>query len=376
MQINSNLDQSYIKQHNIQRVLSILELCQPLTRTEIARITEMSPTSITRIIGALLSLGLVDEVSTSSVAGRGRKAVNLRTRADGIYTLGFHVDLHTLRMCVLNFDNVSCYTATAALPDGPSTPDGLACAARALAEQIPAGVMEDPARLRAVGVGISGRVDPMKGIVARSEALNWTDVPLSQTFESIFQMPVRIENDVKACLTWERVLRALPDDQDVAYLYIGRAGIGFASTSNGAIVRGMSSSAGEIERLHLLSDDRLDKHLMEESLVTRARAVCPDVHCLGDILAAYRLEISWAQILMHDFAEFLSLLLRLVRGLLDPHLVILGGDVPEALAGMPELLPSEPFIPGEHFEDSCALGAAVVAMRESVQQLIGSVIGD
>ena len=172
------------------------------------------------------------------------------------------------------------------------------------------------------------------------------------------------------------MLRALPDDQDVAYLYIGRAGIGFASTSNGAIVRGMSSSAGEIERLHLLSDDRLDKHLMEESLVARARAVCPDVHCLGDILAAYRLEISWAQILMHDFAEFLSLLLRLVRGLLDPHLVILGGDVPEALAGMPELLPSEPFIPGEHFEDSCALGAAVVAMRESVQQLIGSVIGD
>ena len=376
MQINSNLDQSYIKQHNIQRVLSILELCQPLTRTEIARITEMSPTSITRIIGALLSLGLVDEASTSSVAGRGRRAVNLHTRADGIYTLGFHIDLHTLRMCVLNFDNKSCYTATAALSDVPTTPDGLARAAKALADRIPAGVMEDPARLRAVGVGISGRVEPVQGVVARSEALNWTNIPLSKTFESVFQMPVRIENDVKACLTWERVLRALPDDQDVAYLYIGRAGIGFASTSNGAVVRGMSSSAGEIERLLLLSEDRLDRHLMEESLVARARAVCPDVHCLGDILAAYRLEISWAQILMHDFAEFLSLLLRLVRGLLDPHLVILGGDVPEALAGMPELLPSEPFIPGEHFEDSCALGAAVVAMRDSVQQLIGSVIGD
>ena len=376
MQINSNLDQSYIKQHNIQRVLSILELCQPLTRTEIARITEMSPTSITRIIGALLSLGLVDEVSTSSVAGRGRRAVNLHTRADGIYTLGFHVDLHTLRMCVLNFDNTSCYTSTAALPDGPSTPDGLARAAKALAERIPDGVMADPARLRAVGVSVSGRVEPVQGVVARSEALNWTDVPLGRAFENVFHMPVRIENDVKACLTWERVLRALPDDQDVAYLYIGRAGIGFASTSNGAVVRGMNSSAGEIERLLLLSEDRLDKHLMEESLVTRARAVCPGVRCLGDILSAYRMEISWAQVLMHDFTEFLALLLRLVRGLLDPHLVILGGDVPEALAAMPELLPSEPFIPGEHFEDSCALGAAVVAMRESVQQLIGSVIGD
>lgn len=376
MQINSNLDQAYIKQHNIQRVLSILELCQPLTRTEIARVTEMSPTSITRIVGALLSLGLVDEVSTSNVAGRGRKAVNLRTRADGIYTLGFHIDLHTLRMCVLNFDNKACFTATAALPDGPSTPEGLAFAAKALADRIPPGAMEDPARLRAIGVGVSGRVEPERGVVARSEALDWTEVHLSEVFESVFHLPARIENDVKACLTWERVFRALPDDQDVAYLYIGRAGIGFASTSNGAVVRGMSSSAGEIEHLQMNYGDRLDRHLMEKYLVARARAVCPDIRSLRDILAAYRLEAPWAQILMRDFTEFLSLLLRLIRGLMDPHLVILGGDVPEALAGTPELLPAEPFIPGEHFEDSCALGAAIVAMRESVQQMIGSAISD
>ena len=109
--------------------------------------------------------GLVDEVSTSSVAGRGRKAVNLRTRADGIYTLGFHIDLHTLRMCVLNFDNKTCFTATAALPDGPSTPEGLAFSAKALADRIPPGAMEDPARLRAIGVGISGCVDPGRGVV-------------------------------------------------------------------------------------------------------------------------------------------------------------------------------------------------------------------
>ena len=374
MKYPSNLDQAYIKQHNIQRVLSVLEHFQPLSRTDLAHITAMSPTSVTRIVGALLSLGLVDETSVSSAGGRGRRAVNLKTRPDGIYTLGFHIDTRMLRMCLLNFDNHACFTSSAALAQ--TSPEELARCARELSEHIPPSLLPDPSKLRAVGVSVSGRVEPSKGVVVRSEALNWTDVRLSRVFERAFDLPVRIENDVKSCLTWERVHRALADEQDVAYLYIGRAGIGFANTSNGAIVRGRSSSAGEIECLQLSPGNGLDLHLMEKHLVARARNASPEVDSLKDILVAYRMKLSWAQILMNDFSDTLGMLLRTIRALLDPHLIILGGDMPEALSQLPELLSRESFTLGEHFEDSCALGAAVVAMREAVHTLIGSTLGD
>ena len=376
MRFPSNLDQAYIKQHNIQSVLSVLEHFQPLSRTDLARITEMSPTSVTRIVGALLSLGLVDEASVSATAGRGRRAVNLTTRPDGIYTLGFHIDTYKMRMCLLNFDNRACFTSNAPLPEGTATPEELARAARALYGQIPPSLLPDAARLKAVGIGVSGRVEPSRGTVVRSEALNWTDVNLSGAFERAFGLPARIENDVKSCLTWERVYRALPDELDVAYLYIGRAGIGFANTSNSAIVRGKSSGAGEIENLQLTPGDGLDRHLMEKSMVSRAQKVDATVRTLQDILTAYNMELPWARLLLKDFSDSLGMLVRLIQGLLDPHLIILGGDVPETLMQTPELLPVDSFTLGEHFEDSCALGAAVIAMREAVHTLIGSALGE
>ena len=72
------IGQTFIRQYNIQRVLSALELCQPLTRADIARMTDMSLASVTRIIGALNSLGLVEETGVGDSVGRGRRALGLR----------------------------------------------------------------------------------------------------------------------------------------------------------------------------------------------------------------------------------------------------------------------------------------------------------
>ena len=242
-----------------------------------------------------------------------------------------------------------------------------------LREQLNA-LLPDAARLKAVGIGVSGRVEPSRGTVVRSEALNWTDVNLSGAFERAFGLPARIENDVKSCLTWERVYRALPDELDVAYLYIGRAGIGFANTSNSAIVRGKSSGAGEIENLQLLPGDGLDRHLMEKSMVSRAQKVDATVRTLQDILTAYNMELPWARLLLKDFSDSLGMLVRLIQGLLDPHLIILGGDVPEAFAGVPGLLPGDRYCIGERFEESCAYGAAIIAMREAVHRMISDML--
>ncbi len=99
------LDQAYIKRHNIESLLSMLERCQPVSRTKLAQLTEMSSASVTRFIGALTALGLVNETAASDAAGRGRRAVNLRTAPDGMFTLGCHFDTHSLRLCLMDFSN-------------------------------------------------------------------------------------------------------------------------------------------------------------------------------------------------------------------------------------------------------------------------------
>ena len=366
------MDQSAIKRHNIERLLSALERWQPVSRTDLAHITEMSSASVTRIVGALTALGQVKEVSLTGSSGRGRKAINLRTVPDGLLTLGVSIGPQSLKLCLLDFSDQPRETREIPIDDNDLEPTRLAALTRSLLGQLPTC---DPARIRYAGVCLSGRVDGETRRVVRSKVFNWTDVDLAAPLAEALRVPVLIENDVKSCLTWECLARGLLyEDEDVAYLYIGRAGIGFAHRSNGRLVRGQSNAAGEIEDTALGLGERLSDHLMEDSLVARARRLAPSVSGIGDILDARRMDLPWARVLMDDFFSHLEIVLQLIQALLDPHVVILGGDIPDALRDSGLLAPNPHVAFGECFEESCALGAAVIAMQEAVHGMIESSI--
>ena len=361
------IDQAFIKRHNIERLLFALERCQPVTRTDLARITEMSSASVTRIVGALSARGLVREVSLTGTAGRGRTAINLRTVPDGMFTLGCHVDPGGLRLCLLDFSHTVRASVEAPAPPGDLTPDRLAALAREQLLRLP---VPFPARVRCAGVSLSGRVD-VAGRVVESRVFGWTDADLIAPLSRALSMPVIIENDVKACLTWECACRGLRQEgRDAAYLYLGRTGIGFANTVGGTLVRGQSNAAGEIEDISLGLNERLSEHLMAESLVARARRIAPSVSSMADILEASRMGLPWARVLMDDFFSHLDLVLQLIRAVLDPHCVILGGDIPDALRASGLLPPEDAYVLGARFEDSCALGAANIAMEHALHALI------
>ena len=362
------LDQAYIKRHNIESLLSMLERCQPVSRSELAKLTEMSSASVTRFISALTSLGLVTETSINDSSGRGRRAVNLRTAPDGMFTLGCHFDTHSLRVCLMDFSNQIRAVSETVLSPNDLKPDRLAEIAAKQAERL---VPEANDRLRGAGVSVSGRIDNRTNRVSESRAFEWMNMDLALPFSKALGLPVLIENDVRACLTWESMrLGMLDDEQDCAYLYLGRAGVGFANSVGGRIVRGLNNAAGEIEESLLGLNEQMDTHLMEVSMVTRARCFSPSVNSIGDILKAHRMGLTWAKLLMDDFTGYLNVLLQLIRAILDPHCLILGGDIPDALRQTPGLLPEGQFSFGEQFEDACARGAAVIAMRNALHQCI------
>ena len=91
---------------------------------------------------------------------------------------------------------------------------------------------------------------------------------------------------------------------------------------------------------------------------------------IGDILKANRMGLTWARLLMDDFVSHLSIVLQLVRAMLDPDCIILGGDITEALRVVPGLLPDGDYTFGERFEDACAQGAAAIALQGALHQRI------
>lgn len=362
------LDQAYIKRHNIENLLNTLETYQPVSRTELARLTEMSSASITRFVSALTSLGLVKEVSVNDAGGRGRKAVNLCTAPDGMYALGCHIDPRSLRVCLMDFSHKPQAATEVLLPVEDRQPQRLA---QLIKEQAARLMPEHPDRLRSCGISVSGRMDAEHGIVGASKAFGWQNLDLATPLAEVLEMPVRIENDVRACLTWEATRLGLMDAQkDAAYLYLGRAGIGFACMTGGNLVRGLNNAAGEIEDVYLNLTETLYEHLMEVSMVERARRFSASVSGIGDILKAHRMGLTWARLLVEDFVSHLNIVLQLVRAILDPHCMILGGDMTDALRPVPGLLPDGDYTFGERFEDACAQGAAAIALRSALHERI------
>ena len=368
------LDQAYIKRHNIERMITTLERCQPVSRTELARLTEMSSASVTRFVTALNALGLVKEVSVMDSAGRGRKAVNLCTAPDGMFSLGCHVDPRSLRVCLMDFAHQCRAVTEVMLPPEDREPRRLGALIKEQAARL---VTEHPERLRSCGISVSGRMDAAHGIVGASKAFGWSNLDLATPLSEVLEMPVLVENDVRACLTWEATRLGIKDDKkDAAYLYLGRAGIGFSNMVGGEIVRGATNSAGEIEDVYVGMDDCLYEHLMEISMVERARRFSPTVSSIGDILKANRMGLTWARMLMDDFTSHLNIVLQLVRAMMDPDQIILGGDMTDAVRVIPGLLPDGDYTFGERFEDACAQGAAAIALSAALHERIDAAMAD
>ena len=106
-----------------------------------------------------------------------------------------------------------------------------ACLDEALAK---AGLQRDD--LRAVGVGVPGRVDPVRGRVTLAVNLGWTDFALRDALAVELGTPVFIENDVRAAAIG-LYQRHVVEGQDLAYLAVG-TGIAAGVVLDGKLHRG------------------------------------------------------------------------------------------------------------------------------------------
>ncbi len=357
---------AFIKRENIRLTLDVIERHQPLSRTDIAALTDISPASITRIVGALMRCGLVHEIESIATGQRGRKAIRLSTRNDGMYTSGICVEPSRLLVCVIDMSHeVKAIKEVPFDIKNPSPDDIARLAKNAL------GDMPFADKLTAVGLSVAGVVDTDGGLVLRSDQMCWENAALGDAFSKALGVRAWVENDVKACLIGEMQRMETGYDDDIAYILIG-TGVGVAAFCNGSLVRGISNEAGEIEHLPFPnSRDTLSTFLIEKNLLARARRSDPSVRDLGDVLIARNMNIRWAELLVNDFISHLRFVVDLVNSLFNPKTIVLGGSIiPPIVPLLSELTENGRVKPGKDYDYACAMGAAQLSMRHAIHALI------
>lgn len=97
----------------------------------------------------------------------------------------------------------------------------------------------------AIGIGITGQVDPQDGSVIFSPNLGWKNVAVEKELNSLTHLPVAVMNDLCAATMGEWLYGAGKGCDDMVCLFVG-TGIGSGVISQGRMLHGFSNAAGEI----------------------------------------------------------------------------------------------------------------------------------
>ncbi|MFN8622915.1 MAG: ROK family transcriptional regulator [Chloroflexota bacterium] len=255
-----------IRDLNRALVLNLVRERDAISRADIARVTGLSPSTVTAITASLLADGLLVEdagtapsaTGTAAAAGTatlGRPATLLRVDPAAGYVVGIKLAVETLTATVTDLDATPL--AMVSLPHGPAA-DREAVAdlfARAVEEALAAAGVED-GLVFGVGIGVPGMVDPATGQVHGSPLPDWAEADLADLLEERLGLPVLVDNDVNTLTVAEQLFGQGRGLSHLLVITIGR-GIGMGSVVNGTVHRGARGGAGEIGHIEVIPDGPL-----------------------------------------------------------------------------------------------------------------------
>ncbi|MDN3020023.1 ROK family transcriptional regulator [Paenibacillus sp. BSR1-1] len=329
-------DQLLMKKQNKNLVLEIIKNQSPISRMEIAKVTGMSPTSITRIVNELHLQGFVRETELVT-SGVGRKAALLDVCGDVLYSVGVEIDKLIINIGIVNYVGEIVAWQTTPRDEREGYEETLKKVRKNIRELINKNQVPVE-KILGIGVGLPGSIDYMNGVVKISEQLKWKNENLAKDLQQLTGFGVIIDNELKMKIIAENFKGRARDSQNAVLMGIG-SGIGAAIILKGEIYRGDSNDAGEIG--HTVIDPTgnvcncgkigcLATYISEGSIIADSRKV-KDIQTIDEVFDAYRKRESWAINIMDRTATYIALALSNILCLYNPEMIILSGNTIEKL---------------------------------------------
>lgn len=336
-------DQLLMKKQNKALVLEMIKNKSPISRMEISKITGMSPTSISRIVGELHQQGFVKETELVT-SGVGRKATLLDVCEDVLYTIGIELDQSSLKIGLVNYVGEIIDLQTFSRDPLESYEETLQSIHYHVNDLIRKN--EIPAKkIIGLAVGLPGSIDYQNGIVRLSDQLKWKDVSLAKNLSERTSFQVVIDNELKMKAIAENTVGKAKGAMNSILVGIG-SGIGSAITLNGEVYRGESNNAGEIG--HTVVDPNgnvcncgkigcLATYISERALLADCRKV-KEISSIEEVFEAFRNHESWALNILDRTLTYIALSMSNLACLYNPEIIILSGNLIEKIPEVKQII--------------------------------------
>ncbi|WP_068894382.1 ROK family transcriptional regulator [Planomonospora sphaerica] len=316
-------------------VLRLIRTGEAVTRADIGRVTGLSRPAVSLRVTELLDRRLIVEDNEGPSTG-GRPPTRLAFNAAGGVVLVASLGASRAQIAVCDLAAGELARADLAV-DVEEGPDVVLPLVMRTWEEL---LGDRPASLiRAVGLGVPATVEfaARRTESARIMA-SWTGVAIPPIIAERFPVPVFLDNDVNVIAIGEHRAVYAGQADDLLFIKVSTR-IGSGVIAGGEILRGALGAAGEIGHIPVRdgggvlcrcgNTDCLDSVASATAILRRLRSRGYEVKTLADVVALVRGGDAETMTVIRDAARMLGEVVASAVNILNPAVVVLGGDVAE-----------------------------------------------
>ncbi|WP_329340559.1 ROK family protein [Streptomyces sp. NBC_01352] len=302
----------------------------PVARSTIARLTGLSPASVTDYCARFTRAGLIREAAAPRQSkGVGRPHVPVDLDDSRFVVGGVHVAVPYTTVALLDLRGRVVAERRLKHPAGAvesrqvlaRAADGLAALLARAPERRPLGV----------GVAVGGWVDRDSGTVVAHPLLDWRDVPVRDVVAAHTGLPVHVDGHARALVNAERLFGRARGSGSMLHLFVGNV-VDAAFATHDEVHHGPRSQAGAIAHLPVPGGTEtcacgrtgcLQAELSERTLCRRAReaGVTDGVNPMHVVAAAAGGDRAAVRLLV-DRARQVGRAVGLLLDVLNPEIVV------------------------------------------------------
>jgi predicted NBD/HSP70 family sugar kinase len=320
-------------------MLRLLTSNRELTIPEISRKLDISIPTVSKNIIQLKGEGLVEEAGVSSSRG-GRRPMLIRFVPDAYYSFGVEFAAERyVRIVLTNLDSKIIAESSLQDPDFNNI-DSLM---HEIHRQVGSVLLDSkiPAqKILGIGFSLPGTTDVETGLLKIAPNLMKRSIVKLRNvnfkkYESLFQIPLYIENDANAAAIAELTLGIAKVMQNLVFLSIMSYGIGGAIVVGGQLYQGKNNRAGEFSHMKISSQGRRcfcgrrdcwESYASLNVLLTMYQEQTGNtISSVDDFFALMKKYDRGAIEVLDKYLDHLAEGIQNILLIQDPHYVIIGG---------------------------------------------------
>lgn len=357
---------------NERGLLDLIHRHGTIGRAELARETDLTIQSVSRLVDGLAERGLVRFGEKISARGNPSGGFGVELNPEGAYTLGVSIMTDALSVVLMNFRGEVLQSLYEPQTDVRAEP--LLRRTAEVAEDLIARHVRDRSRLLGAGVAVTGYfVEDGRRLNPPEPLDDFALIDIRRLVSETLKLDVIVENDAGAAAVAESFLGAGRRFPSFAYVHFA-AGVGGGLILDGRLIRGAKGNAGEVAGILPLEvfDDRPTLTL----LLKLVREAGVDTANISDLITGFDPDMPGVDTWIERSRKPLDMIVSALGAVMDPEAIVLGGRLPKALAerlipgitpfsaprrGTPRPLP--PIIPAEVSDEPTAIGAGVLPLK-------------